>query len=95
MSTAAILHWWIVWLIVGGIVVVAAAALLLTIIALAHSIAKLAATALEVVGDIEVYTRPIWQLTVTNRVAADMEVGAGAMAHNAETIATALGSGGQ
>ncbi len=89
-----VILFWAIWLILGAVIVVIAAAMLLTIIYLAHSIAKLAATALEVVGDIETQTRPIWQLSATNKVAGNLEAGAGAIANNAETIATVLNNGG-
>jgi len=91
MSAEAIVFWWTVWLALAGVIVVAAAALLLTIIALAHRIGKLAGQALAVVGEIEENTRPIWQLDATNRVAGDMAVGAEAIAHNTETVASVLG----
>jgi len=90
MSAEAIATWWLIWLGLGAVIVVAAAALLLTIIALAHRNARLAGTALEVVSDIEVTTRPIWQINATNRVAEDLAGGAEAIAGNAEAISEAL-----
>lgn len=90
MNAEEIYHWWFIWLAIGGALVVAAAALLITIIVLAHRIAGLAGTALTVAGEIEHNTRPIWQLTATNSVAAQLLAGAQAIGANAEAIAGAL-----
>lgn len=90
MSADEILQWWLIWLAVGGAIVLAAAALLLTIVALARRIGNLAGTAIEVVGEIEENTRPVWQLNTTNRVAGEIASGTEAAAENAEAIAAAL-----
>ena len=90
MSAQAIYHWWFVWLAIAGVLVAAAAALLVTIILLARRIAALAATALEVVGQIEQNTKPIWQLNATNKVARELLDGALAIEGNATAIAGAL-----
>lgn len=91
MSADEIYRWWFIWLAIGGGLVVAAAALLITIVALAHRIVGLASTALSVAGEIERNTKPIWQLTATNRVAGQLLGGAKAIVSNAEGIAAALG----
>lgn len=93
MSADEILQWWLIWLAVGGVIVLAAAALLVTIVALARSIGNLAGTAIGVVGEIEVNTRPVWELNTTNRVAGEIATGSEAAAGNAETIADALTGG--
>lgn len=90
MSADEIYRWWFLWLGIGGVLVIAAAALLITIIVLAHRIGKLAGTALAVAGDIEQNTKPIWQLSATNGVAAQLLEGARAIRGNAEGIAAAL-----
>ena len=90
MSADSIYHWWLLWLAIGGVIVVAAAALLITIIVLARRIADLAATALEVVGEIEQNTKPVWQLNATNKVARELLEGARAIEANATAIAGAL-----
>ncbi len=95
MSAQEIYQWWTIWLTIGGAIVVAAAVLLIAIIVLARSIAKLAATALDVVQDIEQQTKPIWQLNATNKVARDLLGGARAIEGNAGAIANALAAGEQ
>ncbi len=95
MSAAEIYQWWYVWLGVAGLIVVAAAALLITIVLLARRIGALAATALEVVAQIEQNTQPIWQLNTTNRVAKDLLGGARAIEANAGAVVGALSAGEQ
>lgn len=90
MSASELYSWWLIWMAFGAVIIAAAAVLLLTIIGLAHSIGKLAGVALEVVGEIEGNTRPIWDLNTTNKVAGNLAVGAQAIAQNTETIASAL-----
>lgn len=90
MSADEIYFWWYVWLGIGGAIVLAAAALLITIIGLAHRIAVLAQTALEVVQQIEHNTKPVWQLNATNQVAVKLLAGAKAILGNAGAIAGAL-----
>jgi hypothetical protein len=90
MSADEIYRAWFLWLAIGGVLVVAAAALLVTILALAHRIARLAATALTVCGEIEQQTKPIWQLAATNQVAGRLEHDARNIGGNAERIAAAL-----
>jgi len=90
MSAPEIYHWWFVWLVVAGVIVAAAAALLIAIALLARRIGALAATALEVVAQIEQNTQPIWQLNMTNKVAKDLLGGAQAIEANAGAIAGAL-----
>ena len=90
MSAAQIYQWWFMWLAVAGVIVVAAATLLITIALLASRIAALAATALQVVGQIEKNTKPIWQLNATNEVAESLLAGARAIEANAVAVVGAL-----
>lgn len=90
MSAQEIYGWWLLWLEVAGVVVVAAAALLITIAVLARQIAALAATALEVVEQVEQNTKPIWQLNATNHVARQLLDGAQAIEGNAVAVVGAL-----
>lgn len=90
MSSDEIYFWWFVWLAIGGVIVVAAAALLITIILQARRIASLAGTALQVVEEIEQNTKPIWEITTTNKVAGDLLTGAKAIEANAGAIVGAL-----
>jgi hypothetical protein len=90
MGAAEIYQWWFVWLGVAGVIVAAAAALLVTIALLARRIGALAATALEVVEQIEKNTKPIWQLNTTNKVAKELLGGAQAIEANAGAVVGAL-----
>lgn len=90
MTADQIYQWWFLWLVIGGVLVIAAAALLITILVLAHRIAVLARSAIEVVGEIEAATRPIWNLGATNQVAGDLLGGAQAIRDNAVAITAAL-----
>jgi glycerol-3-phosphate O-acyltransferase len=90
MSAAETYQWWFVWLGVAGVIVAAAAALLVTIALLARRIGALAATALEVVEQIEKNTKPIWQLNTTNKVAKELLGGAQAIEANAGAVVGAL-----
>ena len=90
MNADQIYQWWFIWLAIGGAVVVAAAALLITIIVLAHRIAVLAKSAIDVVEEIEAATQPIWGLGTTNQVASDLLGGAQAIRDNAVAIKSAL-----
>ena len=90
MSANEIYQWWFIWLAIGGAIVVAAAALLITIIVLAHNIATLAETAIEVVLEIEVNTKSIWELNTSKKVAGDLLDGATAIEDNAGAILNAL-----
>lgn len=90
MSAQEIYGWWLLWLEVAGVVVVAAAALLITIAVLARQIAALAATALEVVEQVEQNTKPIWELNATNHVARQLLDGAQAIEGNAVAVVGAL-----
>ncbi len=95
MTAQAIYSGWLLWLGVAGVVVVAAAALLITIIVLARQIGALAASAITVVEQIEVNTKPIWQLNATNHVAVQLLGGAQAIEANAGAIIGALTAGEQ
>ncbi len=90
MSANEIYQWWFIWLAIGGAIVVAAAALLITIIVLAHRIATLAETAIEIVLEIEVNTKSIWELNTSKKVAGDLLYGATAIEDNAGAILNAL-----
>ena len=90
MSAAELYQWWTLWLGVAAVIVVAAAALLITIALLARRIGTLAATALDVVEQIEQNTQPIWQLNTTNKVARDLLGGARAIEANAGAVVGAL-----
>lgn len=90
MTAQEIYGWWFLWLAIAGVIVVAAAALLITIILLARRIATLAGAALAVVEQIELNTKPIWQLNTTNKVARDLLGGAKAIEGNAGAIVGAL-----
>ena len=90
MSADEIYQWWFIWLAIGGSIVIAAAALLITIIVLAHRIATLANTAIEVVLEIEVNTKSIWELNTSKKVAGDLLDGATAIEDNAGAILNAL-----
>lgn len=95
MTAARMYEWWFFWLAVAGVVVVVAAALLIAIAVLARQIGALAATALEVVEQIEQNTKPIWQLNATTRVATDLLHGAQAIEANAGAVVGALTAGEQ
>jgi hypothetical protein len=95
VSSTQIYQWWAIWLVIAGVIVVAAAALLITIVLLARRIAALAATALEVVEQIEQNTKPIWQLTATNEVAGRLLDGARAIEANGGAVAGALSAADQ
>ena len=90
MSAGEIYNWWLLWLGIGVVIVLAAAALLITIIVLARQISSLAGTAVQVVGEIEQNTKPIWQLNATNHVAGQLLGGAQAIEANAVAIVGAL-----
>ena len=95
MTAQQIYGEWFVWLAVAGVIVVAAAALLIAFIVLARQIGALAATALEVVGQIEQNTKPIWQLNATHHGAKELLGGAQAIEANAGAVAGALHAGEQ
>lgn len=90
MSSDEIYFWWFVWLAIGGAIVVAAAGLLIMIILVARRIARLAGVALGVVAEIEQYTKPVWEINATNKVAGDLLTGAKAIEANAVAIVGAL-----
>ncbi|CAN5145217.1 hypothetical protein BH24PSE2_BH24PSE2_06560 [soil metagenome] len=90
MTAGQMYEWWFIWLGVAGVLVLAAAVLLITIVALAHRIATLAGTALEVVTEIEQNTKPIWQLNATNRAAGELLAGARSIEKHAGQVAGAL-----
>jgi hypothetical protein len=84
------MSYWLIGFIAGGVVVVVVAVLLIGIILQASRILKLARTAAEVVGQIDVNTRSVWALRDTNAVAEQILVGARAIDGNASAIVNAL-----
>ena len=92
MMAEDIYFFWVVWLIITVVLVIAAAALLITVIWCAHRIATLASVALGVVEEIEINTKPIWQLNATNKVAGELLDGAKAIESNAVAILGVLSS---
>lgn len=85
MSTA-----WIIGFGAAAAVVVVVAALLLVILAQALRIRRLAKTALEVVGQIEQHTRPVWLLQRTVAGGAALERTAVEIGVQATRIADAV-----
>ncbi len=81
---------WYLGMGVAGLIVGVVAALLLTIISTARSILGNATHALKVAEDIVVSTEPIWQLDLTNAVAAQLLDGAKAIEQHATQIADVL-----
>lgn len=90
MSAEEIYFFTNVWLIIAATIIVAAAALLIAIIIAAKRITRLAMLALEIVGDIEQSTKPIWQLNDTQQVAGNLQAGARAILASATDILSAL-----
>jgi hypothetical protein len=82
--------YWIIGFVAGGIVVVVVAVLLIGIILQASRILRLARTASEVVGQIDVNTRSVWALRDTNAVAEQILAGARAIDGNAMAIVSVL-----
>ena len=82
--------YWIIGFIAGGAVAVVVAVLLIGIILQASRILRLARTASEVVGQIDVNTRSVWALRDTNAVAEQILAGARAIDGNATAIVTVL-----
>lgn len=66
------MSYWTLGFTLGGVVVVVVAALLITILVVARRIESLATTALEVAGEIETGTKPIWALGTANGVVEDI-----------------------
>lgn len=90
MAGEADLSLWTLGFTIGAVVVVIVAVLLLGIIWQARRIVRLASTALEVVGEIDTHTRPVWSLNTTNKVAGELLGGAKAIEANAGAIVEAL-----
>jgi hypothetical protein len=81
---------WYLGMGLAGVVVAVVAALLLAIIGTARSILRNATHALDVAEGIVVSTEPIWQLELTNAVAAQLLDGAQSIEQHATQIADAL-----
>ena len=90
MMTEDIYFYFFVWLGIAVVLVIATAALLMTIIWCAHNIVMLADDVLDVVEDIELNTKSIWQLNATYAVAANLLTGAKAIDSNSGKIVEAL-----
>jgi hypothetical protein len=82
--------YWIIGFIAGGAVIFVVAVLLIGILVQASRILKLARTASEVVGQIDVNTRSVWALRATNAVAEQILAGARAIEGNATAIVNVL-----
>jgi len=95
MSAGEVYFWWYVWLAIGTLIVIAAAVLLISVIVAARRILRLARVALNVVSEIEQNTKPIWQLSDSNKVAGQLLEGAEAIHGNAGAIVGALHEGEQ
>lgn len=82
--------YWSIGLGAAVLVVVIVVVLLVTILLAARRILAAAVRCLHAVQHIKTNTDPLWDLTTTNQVAAEILAGAGAIKHHAEQIATAL-----
>jgi hypothetical protein len=87
------LNLWYLYLAVAGVVVVIAAALLIAILLAAKGIERSAEVALERVKQIRENTQVLWALQDTNKVAAQLQVGAESILGHAGQIAQALHEG--
>lgn len=81
---------WYLGMGLAGVVVAVVAALLLAIISTARSILRNATHALNVAEGIVVSTEPIWQLDLTNAVAAQLLDNARSIEEHATQIADVL-----
>ena len=81
---------WTVGLVAAIAVVVIVVVLLLAILLAARRILAAAIRCLHAVEAIRASTEPLHALTTTNKVAADLLAGAGAIKKHAEVIASAL-----
>jgi hypothetical protein len=84
------MQYWIIGFIAGGAVVVVVALLLIGIILQARRILRLARTAADVVGQIDLNTRSVWALRDTNAVAEQILAGARTIDGNATAIVNAV-----
>lgn len=90
MDDAALYNTWFLALGIAAAVVIIAAALLIAVLTSARNIENGARAALGLVRQIRENTQAIWALTETNRMAVQLEEGAGAILENAGQIAQAL-----
>ena len=81
---------WTLGFVLGAVVVVVVAALLITILLVARRIEALAATALEVAGDIETGTKPIWALGTANSIVENIVRTVRSVDENVNAIANTL-----
>lgn len=81
---------WTLGFIAGGAIVVVVAVLLIGIILQAQRILRLARTASDVVGQIDMQTRSVWALRDTNVVAEQILESARAIDANAAAIVGAV-----
>ena len=88
--SAEVASQWQLGFILGAVVVVVVAALLIAILAVARRIASLAATALEVAGEIEAATKPIWAIGDANKITEDMVRTVGSVDESVNAIADKL-----
>lgn len=86
---------WTLGFVLGGVVVLVVAVLLITILLVARRIESLASTALEVAGDIETGTQPIWALGTANSLVEDIARTVRSVDARVNGIADALDGGGQ
>jgi len=84
------MSFWTIGFAAGGAVVVVVALLLIGIIYQAQRILRIARTASDVVGEIDLNTRSIWSLRDTNAVAGQILLGAREIDGNAAAIVAAL-----
>lgn len=90
VADADLLFYWSVGLVTVAAVVVIVVVLLLAILIGARRILRAAVRALGAVEHIRQNTLPLWDLTTTNHVAADLLAGATSIKRHAEALAGAL-----
>ena len=90
VADADLQTYWLIGLGLVTLAVVIVVALLVTIIVGARRILAAALRALAAVESIRKNTDPLWELTTTNRVAADLLGGAVSIRRHTEAIAGAL-----
>ena len=90
IADADLRTYWLIGLVLVAVVVVVVVVLLVAILLGARRILAAAARALKAVDGIRRDTDPLWDLTTTNKVAADLLAGASSIRRHAEGIAGAL-----
>jgi cell division protein FtsL len=91
MSDGSDPSYWNLGFVLGGVVVLVVAVLLVTLLAVARKIASLATTALEVAGDIERATQPIWAIGTANQTVESMAITVRSVDRRVNAIADKLG----